>query len=268
MAFPKLKMLTLIAESKTMDRCDLPVSRAEYERHRPLLSDHAARIVASLGDMSAAELAKAVKISAPMASRHHRMLRDFMDKTVGARAIEAFTGVVFKAFSYATLSVDARREADSEVRIISSLYGWLRPSDIIKAYRFDFTTPLAPDGGTFAAYWRGPVTDCLLRDIEATGRLDVLDLLPGDAARCVDFKRMAASARIWKAAFREIVSGTVTRTPNAGKLKILRGRLLRHIVEQGLQSPDQLLGVDDDEFMAESIDQASGTITFRTAAPC
>lgn len=249
-----------------MGPCDAEVTRADYESHRPLLDDDAAGIMASLGGMSADNLAKAVKISLPMVRRLQQMIYDFMNKSTGGRAIESYTGVVFKAFDYGSLGASDRRNADRDIRIISSLYGWLRPADIIKPYRFDFTTPLAPDGKTFAAYWRRPVTDCLLSDIADTGCRDVLNLLPGDAARCIDMKRIACSAKIWKADFREIVSGSITRTPNTGKLKTLRGRLLRHIITQNLQSPLQLLGVEDNDFMADGIDEAAGTITFTTAA--
>ena len=105
-----------------------------------------------------------------------------------------------------------------------------------------------------------------MREVAAPGHGDVLDLLPLDAARCLDRRRIAGSARIWKADFREIVSGDRTRTPNAGKLKALRGRLLRHIITHRLQSPRELLGVDDDDFMADGIDEAAGTITFTTVA--
>lgn len=249
-----------------MGGCDAAVSRADYESCLPSLEADAARIMAPLAGMSADDLATAVKLSLPMARRLQRMIYDFPDKSTGGKAIESYTGVVFKAFGYGDLDASERRVAERDIRIISSLYGWLRPDDIIKPYRFDFTTRLAPDGQTFAAYWRQRVTDCLLHEVAAQGHGDVLDLLPLDAARCLDRRRIAGAARIWKADFREIVSGDRTRTPNAGKLKVLRGRLLRHIVTHRLQSPRELLGVDDDDFMADGIDEAAGTITFTTVA--
>ena len=57
--------------------------------------------------MSADELTAKVKISAAMASHLRDMIYEFPAKGMGTRAIEAFTGVVFKAFDYATLGKEA-----------------------------------------------------------------------------------------------------------------------------------------------------------------
>lgn len=257
-------MLILIAESKTMAPCDRIADAAALAAHRPAADAGAADIVASLRGLDAAALAAVVKISALMAARLARMLYDFADKRTGAAAIEAYTGVVFKVFAYPTLSAAARGRTDRQVRIISSLYGWLRPRDIIKPYRFDFTTPLAPGGKTFAAWWRQRVTGLLLEDLRAEGSGEVLNLLPADAARCIDWKRVAAEARVWRADFREVQPGGGLRTPNAGRLKTLRGNLLRHIVENGTADASGLAGITADDFMAEGIDD-SGNILFVTA---
>lgn len=114
-------MLTLIAESKTMTLCDTPISADTYAAHTPTLETYADNIMASLGDMSATELATAVKISQTMARRLVEMVYDFGNKTSGAAAIEAFTGVVFRALSYKTLDSSAQRHICGKVRIISSL---------------------------------------------------------------------------------------------------------------------------------------------------
>ncbi len=152
-----------------MAACDGSVTPEQYALHRPALDTQAGSIMESLRGMNAGELAAAVKISLPMARRLVRMIYDFPDKRLGGEAIEAFTGVVFRAFGYRLLDDDARRRACGHVRIVSSLYGWLRPDDIVKPYRFDFTTALAPGGRNFAAYWREYVTGCLLDELEACG---------------------------------------------------------------------------------------------------
>ena len=132
-------MLILIAESKKMAACDSSVSGAEYNSHRPVFEKEASMIMDSLRDMNADTLLGKVKISLPMVRRLQQMIYEYPDKSHGDMAINAFTGVVFNAFRYATLSEEARMAACRRVKIISSLYGWLRPDDIIRQYRFDFT---------------------------------------------------------------------------------------------------------------------------------
>lgn len=257
-------MIFLIAESKTMTPCDGAVSPALYRNNTPEYASQADSIMLSLRDLSAGELAARIKISAALASRLRDMIYEFPAKGMGARAIEAFTGVVFKAFDYSTLGEEAGRRADASVRIISSLYGWLRPRDIIKAYRFDFTTRLAPDGGTFAAYWRDAVTDALLAETANSGCPIAVDLMPGDAAKCLDRRRLTGRVRIVRIDFKEMRPGGTLRTPDAGRLKKLRGTLLRQIIEQGAETPDDIRALSSPCYMAEPCDTDPDTIVFTT----
>lgn len=238
-------MLTLIAESKTMTACDTVAGPESQAAHRPLFEAEASKIMQSLAGLSAAELSRELRLSGSLAARLRSMIYEFPDKSRGVAAIEAFTGVVFKALGYAGLSAEARGNVRRDVRIVSSAYGWLRPDDIVKAYRLDYTSAAGPDGQTLSSYWRDAVTDSLLQELDSRGESDVLDLLPGDAARCIDRRRVAAhGTRLWKADFRKAVAGGKERTPDAGRLKRLRGLLLRHIACEDIRRPDALLGLE------------------------
>lgn len=234
-------MLILIAESKTMTACDRPVSPEAYAQHRPAGEDRAAEIMAGIASMDPRELVDRTSFSVAMAMKLHKMADEFPDKGAGQSAIEAFTGVVFKAIDYDTLSAGNREALSRDVRIISSLYGWLRPDDVIKAYRMDYTSPLAPEEKVMSTYWRGPVTVSLVREIQATGCSAVLNLLPADAAKCVDWKLVKRFASVWKVDFKELKDGGTFATPHAGRLKTLRGHLLREITERRIENPTELM---------------------------
>ena len=256
-------MLILIAESKTMTSCDRVVTVTP--ENRPLLDWKVDDIMFSLRDMTAEQLASAVKISLPMARRLHDVIYEFGDKRHGARAIEAFTGVVFKAFRYSMLSDEDKLLSNSKIRIISSLYGLLRPSDIVKSYRFDFTTKLAPGNESFATYWRDEVTDLLVKELKSNGENEVLNLLPGDAERELDWIRIKEIARVAKAGFIEMTSAGNCKTPNANRLKTLRGELLRQIIVERIDSLDELCRLENNDYVADGTIAPDGTITFTTA---
>lgn len=259
-------MLTLIAESKTMTPCNALITEDDYKIHRPAFERQAADIIDALRDYTVENLAEAVKISIPMARKLKEMIYDFHHKSSGENAIKAFTGVVFKAFGYPTLNVAERTEINRVVRIISSLYGWLTPDDIIKSYRFDFTTKLAPEGKTFAAYWKKDVTRKLIEDLSNGNHSNVLNLLPGDASKCIDWKEVSHTALPLKVDFKEITAGGEMRTPNSGRLKTLRGMLLRHIITEGISSPEQLLGIESETYIADPSSSTADTIVFHTVA--
>ena len=241
-------MLILIAESKTMLEQEQSVSRECFEANTPAGEASADAVMARVADMDIADIAAAIKISPAMAAKSKRMAYEFPNKQTGLRAIDAFTGVVFKNFDYSSLSPEEKERTAANVRIISSLYGWLRPEDIIKPYRFDFTTPLATDDKTFAAYWKKDVTIQLVKYLKTTGEKNILNLLPADAAKSIDWKLVKNFAKVWKADFKE-QDGAAVRTPHAGRLKALRGLLLRDIITQAITTPQALIAHESDTFL-------------------
>lgn len=258
-------MFILIAESKTMTPCDTPVSQDIYQSHRPMLEDDATTIMKSLRGMQVPELAKYLKLSTPMITKLQRMIYEFPNKALGSEAINAFTGVVFKAFDYATLNYEEKSRTKDRVRIISSLYGWLRPDDIVKPYRFDFTTRLAPGEVKFSAFLRDKVTESLLTELSAKGYNEILNLMPSDAEKCINWKLIESHVNIRKVEFQEILPGGGVRTPNAGRLKTLRGELLRQIIRENITSTADLLKITGENYFSTGIATPGGNIVFQTA---
>lgn len=241
-------MLILIAESKTMKEQELPVTHECFLANTPSSEAQADNIMGRIADMNVEEIALTIKVSPTMAAKIVRMAYEFPNKQTGLRAIDAFTGVVFKNLDYNSFTDAERERVSQHVRIISSLYGWLRPEDIIKPYRFDYTTPLAPDEGTLSSFWRKDVTIQLVRQLQETNETQILNLLPADAAKCVDWKLVKRFAKVWKVDFKE-QNGDSVRTPHAGKLKAMRGELLREIIRQGLTNTKSLLTLSNDTLM-------------------
>lgn len=232
-------------------------------------------IMRGLGRRSVAELSTSLKLGPKNAQRLYEEIYDFPNKLTGCRAGEAFTGVVFRALSVATLSADARARYDRDVRIVSSLYGLLRPSDVIKPYRLDFGVKGAPGGKTLAAYWKPLLTESLLRELQERGESEVLNLLPQDAAKCFDWKAVSKVAEVYTATFAQLDPGKVhngneqdyqamLRTPHSDMLKRLRGTLLRHILTDGIKSIAALRshGQWHEMFYDPAVSSAPGQLTF------
>ena len=77
-----------------------------------------------------------------------------------APAIEVYTGVLYEALDYAGLSPAGRRRANEQVAIASALWGLVRPSDLIPAYRLSAGTSL-PGLGPITRTWRDPVSSAI-----------------------------------------------------------------------------------------------------------
>ena len=247
-------MIVLIAESKTMLASEREVSIDEYRANMPFYEEVADEIMDSLRKESAAGLASMLKLSGSLAAKMQKMVYEFGYKSAGNAAIEAYTGVVFKALDYGSLPEEAQARCNDDVRVISSLYGWLRPSDIIKPYRLDFTSRLeeGPSAGkALNAFWRMGATKALVKRLQETLSTEILDLLPGDASKCIDWKLVKRFAKVWKVDFQEISDGGGMKTPNAEKLKALRGSLLRQILTEGILDVATLMSASSDAYVCE-----------------
>lgn len=258
-------MLTLIAESKTMLPSEKPVSVKDFAEHTPVYDDIAGAIMDSLGGLSLEDLAAETKLSSSLAAKMQRYIYEFDNKSTGNPAIEAYTGVVFKALDFSSLSEDAKLRCCRETAIISSLYGWLRPYDIVKTYRLDFTSRLEEEpvnGLTMNAFWRKDVTKALVRKIQEDNITEILHILPSDAAACIDWKLVKRFAKVWKVDFREMKDEGKFKTPIASKLKTMRGKLLRQILEEGIENVKDLMKIESVDYFCEGTPVYSDHISF------
>ena len=240
-------MLILIAESKTMVSRLPKVSRAEYEANTPIFESRADELMCSLEGKTASELAEICRISQKLSAGMFDMIRDFPLKSTGARAIEAYTGVVFRQLHPKDYSAESREYMSRNLRIVSSLYGILKPCDIIKPYRLEYSSRIAPGHKNMIQYWRGPLTAALCDYLKTSGETEILDLMPADAAKCFDWKGISELATIGRINF-ITPDGRTMRTPHAGRLKELRGRLLDNMLRHRVTSLSDAAMTDCEDF--------------------
>jgi cytoplasmic iron level regulating protein YaaA (DUF328/UPF0246 family) len=141
-------------------------------------------------------------------------------------AMRRYTGVVYEALSYASLSAAGRRRANSSLRVASALFGLLSPTDRIPAYRLSGGTSL-PGVGSLAAAWR-PVLEPEL----AAHRGLVVDLRSGP---------YAALARVPHAVqVRVLRESGGQRTVVSHDNKFTKGLLARELCERSARSVDDV----------------------------
>lgn len=244
-----------------MTACDREVSPEEFAIHTPVGLKEATALMKVWSDLRVEQLAQSIGISIPLARSMQKMIYEFPNTALGEKAICAYTGVVFKALDYAALSDDEKYRLSERTALVSSLYGWLRPDDVIKPYRLDYTSKMVPGYLSMAAFWKERVTDSFISEIRRGDHREVIDLLPADASKCIDWKKVKDIAGVWKADFRETSEGGVLRTPRANRLKTLRGLLLREIVKSDICAVADLKHLETTEFMADDT-EAEGVLRF------
>lgn len=152
-----------------------------------------------------------------------------------AAAIDVYTGVLYEALDAPTLTARGRRRLDANVAITSALFGLVRPSDAIPAYRLSADSAL-PKVGSLAAVWR----DSLATTVARTPG-PILDLR---SSAYVGLAPVAVEALERTVFGRILLERNGRRSVVSHHNKATKGRLVRSLVEGGSipKNLDALLG--------------------------
>lgn len=232
-------MITLIAESKTMS-----AGTSLYPpdlQSTPIFNEVAEELASTFAAMPVEEIAERIRVSIPLAHKAKRLFYDFRNGETPSTALSVFTGEVFRALDISSLDSRCLETAYSKVGIISSLYGLLRPGDLVRQYRFDFDVENPLAGITMQKYWKPKLTVALVKLLKERGEEEVLDLLPAEASKCLDWKLIKNFAKVTKINFKTINDNGELKTPHSGKIKELRGKLLREIIIREADRPSDVI---------------------------
>lgn len=140
-----------------------------------------------------------------------------------------YTGVLHDALGYATLSAAARRRADTSVVVFSGLWGAVRPTDMIPAYRIGIATTL-PSIGPLPAFWRNALRAALDEEIATRGALDLR------SSGYAQMYRPSAPAAGNLLAVR-VTGPDGTKAAPSYQSKVAKGRLVRALLQRGTPKP-------------------------------
>jgi cytoplasmic iron level regulating protein YaaA (DUF328/UPF0246 family) len=149
-------VIILMHSSKTMR----PPKTGHRPTGTPVLLDRARELVDELRALPAAKLAKIMSVSPELAERTRRQYAEWTtDPDAQAPAAESFVGDIYSGLQVDTFTAAQRRYADAHLRILSGLYGILRPFDGIVPYRLEMGYKL-PSGSLYQ-FWGRSIADQL-----------------------------------------------------------------------------------------------------------
>lgn len=255
-------MVILLAESKSMSTNQVSIEKSVFENHMPVLEELADQTMSFLAEQNPDRISEILGVSTIMAKNILKLAYDFPLKSTGYKAIEGFTGVAYRALAAKSLSSQALEFANNNLRIISSLYGVLKPEDIIKPYRLDFNKNCGPDNSNIIKYLKPKTTIAFSKFIKENNVNEVLDLLPADATKCLDWKIIKAFTKVNKVCFQTLTVKGILKTPSATRIKELRGLMARLILQKNITSFTDLIQEENENFIFSAQDSKPGLPVF------
>lgn len=244
-------MLIVLSPAKTLDYETPPhVDTAT----RPDFLKRSAELVAILRQMPPAQIASLMRISDPLAALNAERFAAWSPRFASRnakQAVLAFNGDVYEGLDAASLSATQLNYAQSRIRILSGLYGLLRPLDLMQPYRLEMGTGLAnPAGKDLYAFWGSTITEALNREIAATKAPALVNLASEEYFKAVkpamlDVPVVTPLFRDWKNGQYKIISFYAKRA---------RGLMARYAAEKNLKRPAALKDFNVDGY---AYDEAS-----------
>ena len=235
-------MLAVISPAKTLDykRPHPPLAPTE-----PRFEAEAAALASAAAKLSQKKLGALMHISDTLAALNVERYRGFPDQPARP-AIYAFAGDVYAGFEVHSLEEEAVLFAQDHLRILSGLYGLLRPLDAIRPYRLEMGTRWAPGRSRdLYAWWQDRIAACLASDLSASGGDTVINLASKEYWHAVE-NCLPQGIRVVEIDFRE--EGPSGLRFNTFAAKRARGMMARFLCEHRLSDPEALKGFDSDGY--------------------
>lgn len=164
-------MIVLLSPAKTLDLAT-PFSD---EPSRPRFAAEAGTLARAAARLGPARLAELMHISPALAKLNADRFKGFA-KAEERPAIRMFAGDVYRGFDAASAEPEVLAFAQDHVRILSGLYGILRPLDAMRPYRLEMGTRWAPKGDRLVDHWGRKVARALTADLAEQGSDTLIDL--------------------------------------------------------------------------------------------
>ncbi|MBK5911224.1 peroxide stress protein YaaA [Rhodothalassium salexigens] len=252
-------MLSVLSPAKRLDFETPPV----VDRHsQPAFLDAAQTLADEAAKLKPEEIQGLMGVSDRIAELNARRFQAFsppFDLANAKQAVFAFQGDVYQGLDAASLSADDLGFAQDHVRILSGLYGLLRPLDLMQPYRLEMGTKFRnPRGADLYAFWR----DTLAPALAAEDACDVLvNLASKEYFSAVDTEALAArGVEVVTPAFHEMRDGRPKII--SFHAKKARGAMVRFLVENRIDRVDGLKDFDRDGYTYRDDLSDAATLVF------
>ncbi|WP_174274592.1 peroxide stress protein YaaA [Sphingomonas bacterium] len=235
-------MIALLSPAKTLDYESplpaMPPTSPQFAAEADALAKAAARL-------SAKKLGALMRISPKLAKLNAARFREFAEGPERP-AIRAFAGDVYTGFEAKTLDDAGLAFAQDHLRILSGLYGLLRPLDAIRPYRLEMGTSWAPGRKkNLYGWWGARVSAALGTALEQEGSGTILNLASKEYWHVVE-QAPPAGARIVTVDFRE--DGPDGPRFVSFDAKRARGMMARWMCEHHVTEVEGMKGFDSDGY--------------------
>ncbi|OOV79598.1 MULTISPECIES: peroxide stress protein YaaA [unclassified Acinetobacter] len=253
-------MLALISPAKTLDyETALPTEKFT----QPRLLDHSEELISVARKLSVSEISSLMSVSEKIATLNVERFRDWQpdfDFANARQAIFAFKGDVYTGLDAYKLTNSDLEYAQTHLRMLSGLYGLLRPLDLMMPYRLEMGTKLQnPRGNNLYEFWDNTITNLINDDLAKAGSELLVNIASDEYYKSVKESKIKA----------EIIKPVFLDQKN-GKYKVIsfyakkaRGLMARYLLENKIERIEDIKSFNTDGYYFDAESSLKGELVFK-----
>ena len=238
-------MLIVISPAKTLDY-DTPPKTKVFTI--PDYLDQSQQLINRLRNFSSLDISDLMKVSAKIADlnfdRYESWKKPFTVKNA-KQSVLAFKGDVYTGLDAGSFKSDDFKFAQNHLRVLSGLYGLLRPLDLMQPYRLEMGTKLKTDNGkNLYEFWGSDITEGLNKQLKKIKSDTLINLASNEYFKSV--KPNELNAEIITPAFKEFKNGDYKMIGIYAKKA--RGLLSRYIIQNKLSDAEEIKSFNEEGY--------------------
>ncbi len=238
-------MITVISPAKTLD---FESTVPDFSLSEPVFQEKGNSIASKLSRFSVKKIQDLMKLSDDLAQLNTERYREWKtvptDKEVRA-ALYAFKGDVYLGLDGYSLSEEQVNYAQNHLRILSGLYGVLKPLDGIQPYRLEMGTSLPVQRSkNLYQYWSKSVIDLINSELKEQSTTTLVNLASNEYFKVIDKKKLEGT--VVTPVFKDLKNGNYKVISFFAKKA--RGMMSRFIIENKIEKVEDLLAFEVDGY--------------------
>ncbi|MGL5346717.1 MAG: YaaA family protein, partial [Peptostreptococcaceae bacterium] len=228
-------MISIISPTTTMN-FDKDIKIDQFSK--PFFYDDIEYLTSILKSLSIDEVSNLMNLSLDLSTlNYERYSKLGSSENPIKQSILAFDGEVFNCMNVSNFDNDDIEFSNNHLRILSGLYGVLKPLDLIEPYRLEMKSKLNnKDGKDLYKFWKSKITNYLISELDKESNNTLVNLASSEYLKCIDLKLLCQNHNFVDIVFKEYNPLKDTYTVKGLYAKKARGYMVSYIVKNKIDS--------------------------------
>ena len=226
---------------------------------KPLFPEKTSQLVNKIKDLNVSQIGQLMNISNNLSKINHERFQQFYEPKIQKPAAYLFSGDTFQGLSIRSLDEPSIVYAQQNLRILSGLYGILRPLDLINPYRLEMGTNMLSILGTdLYKFWEKEIVSSLLNDFKYSKGKLLFNLSSNEYFKSINTTKL--NLNIVNFDFKKKKGDNLI--PIGMMIKKLRGAMAKFIIEEKVSSINTIKKFNNYGYIFQNFDKKSNSFLF------